>query len=220
MDLLFVGAYLVSTLPAVVEWTFHHRLASLDLNAEANLPTNYTVLKLYVASLACVLMVFWHRGSATIPVFWKVAAVVLFLIGLDESAQLHELWAAGLAPKIFGNALHGNQYTIVPYLLVLGVFYVASLRLFPRESKAALVFFVCSGLLLIFSQALEWGFSPAVTVMHGFLNGCNGATGPFDLPTLELAWEEGLEMLGYTCLVSGCVWGMRDIQNKALSSAQ
>lgn len=212
-DVLFVLAYLLSTLPQIRDLTVSHRLAFIDLDTEANLPTNYAILKLYFSSLICVLMVFWYRHRA--PVFWKIAAIVLFIIGLDESAQLHELWGAGIATKLFGTEyLSGNQYTIFPYTLILGTFYLSSLTLFPKLSKTVFCCFVLSGVFFILSQAAEWSFDPAMEIMLNTFKIFSAALDRFDTRTLMFSWEEGLEMVGYSLLCGGVIIGVYAIQKK------
>ncbi|KQC07173.1 MAG: hypothetical protein APR62_06795 [Smithella sp. SDB] len=188
-DGLFVMLYLISTLPEIQKLTVSHRLAFLDLDTEANLPTNYVILKLYFSSIISVLMIYWYKNRA--PMFWKIAAFVLFVIGLDESAQLHELWGAGLATKLFGTAyLSGNQFTILPYALLLGTFYLSSLTLFPKSSKVVFVCFMMSGISLILSQAVEWSFVPAIEIMFKIFSFFSTAMVSFGKDTLMFAWEE------------------------------
>jgi hypothetical protein len=210
-DVLFVIAYLFSTLPEIRNLTVSHRLAFIDLDTEANLPTNYAILKLYFSALICALMVFWYKNRA--PVFWKIAAIVLFVIGLDESAQLHELWGAGIAAKLFGTAyLSGNQFTIFPYSIILGTFYLSSLTLFPKFSKIVLGCFVLSGICFILSQAAEWSFDPAMKIMFSTFNFFAATLDRFDRNTLMFAWEEGLEMVGYSLLCGGVIIGVYSVQ--------
>ena len=157
-------------------------------------------------------MVFWYKKHT--PVFWKLAALVLFIIGLDESAQLHELWAAGLATKLFGTKyLSGNQYTILPYALILGTFYLSSLTLFPKLSKVVFVCFVLSGVSLILSQAAEWSFRPAIEMFDTF-NILFPVLGSFNKDILMFAWEEGLEMIGYSLLCGGVIIGTYTVQKR------
>ncbi|MCK4821993.1 hypothetical protein KA005_39880 [bacterium] len=110
-----------------------------------------------------------------------------FLMGLDESAQLHELWGASIAVKLFGDTLSGNQYTILPYASILGVFYISSLNIFFRRSRISLVIFFFSGLLMILFQAVEWEFHPAMNVMYDCLGIFGNVTGHIKMETLILA---------------------------------
>ncbi len=79
LDWVFVALFLISTLPEVRQLTVSNQMNFLNVDVEANLPTNYAILKLYFGAIACALMVFWHSGKA--PVFWKIAAVILFFMG-------------------------------------------------------------------------------------------------------------------------------------------
>ena len=213
LDVFFVLIYLISTTPEIRSLTVSHRLAFLDLDVEANLPTNYAILKLYFSAMMSFLMVFWYTDTA--PFFWKLAAVVLFVMGLDESAQLHEVWGAGLAPKLFGTKhFSGNQFTIFPYLVLLGSFYACSLMLFPKASKTVFVAFLLSGMFLVLSQAAEWSFKPAMELMSNTFNLLEPLLSRFNEGTLMFAWEEGLEMLGFTLLCGGVVLGISCLQEK------
>ena len=215
LDVLFVLAYLFSSLPEIKQLGVSQEMSFIDLDAEANLPTNYSILKLYFSSIACVLMVFWYRDKA--PVFWKIAAAMLFIIGLDESAQLHELWAAGVAVKLFGTKyLSGNQFTIIPYGIMLGTFYLSSLTLFPKYSKVVFLCLFLSGISLILSQAAEWSFDPAMDVMFNSFETLSFALSGFEENILKIAWEEGLEMTGYSLLCGGVLIGIHTLQSRAL----
>lgn len=215
-DVFFVITYLISTLPEIRNLTVSHRLAFLDLDVEANIPTNYSILKLYFTSIVSILMVFWYKSRS--PVFWKISAVVLFLIGIDESAQIHEVWAAGLATKLFGTEyLSGNQYTILPYTLILGAFYLSSLSLFPKSSKAVFICFVLSGIILILSQSAEWSLRPLMEIVFDTFKIFPSVLRLFGKGTLMLAWEEGLEMVGYSMLCGGVIIGVYAVQERAQS---
>lgn len=194
--------------------TISNEMNFLHVDVEANLPTNYAILKLYSSAIACALMVFWYRGRA--PMFWKIGAAVLFIMGLDESAQLHELWAAGLATKLFGTGvMSGNQFTIIPYAILLGAFYLSSLTLFLRSSRLVITCFVLSGIAMILSQAAEWSFQPAMDVMFGSFDALSFLLSDFGKGNLKLGWEEGLEMTGYSLLLGGVFIGISVCQDES-----
>ncbi len=219
LDLFFVFVYLVSRLPEIRGLTVNQTLNCLNLDAEANFPTNYAILKLYFSSLTSFLMIYWHGPEGKSPLFWKIAALTLFAMGLDESAQIHEVWGAGVSVKLFGDLLSGNQYTIFPYAILLGTFYISSLTLFPKHSRPAFVFFVLSGVFFILSQAAEWSFGPAMNLMYRSFAAFGSLADRFTEYHLMIAWEEGLEMIGYTLTASGVVWGISDIQRESGAEA-
>ena len=210
LDLFFVVVYLVSKLDMVKSLTVRGELKFVDLDSEANLPTNYAILKLYCTALVCVLMVYWHKGKS--PFFWKIAAGTLFIIGLDESAQLHELFAAGLAPILFGDILRGNQYTLIPYVALLGLFYLFSLTQFPKYSRVSFFAFVLSGFSLIASQLAELSLRVLTQYALNLMQSSDVLASIYSAETLLFAWEEGLEMFAYTLLSFGILWGVACIQ--------
>ena len=70
-----------------------------------------------------------------------------------------------MARKLFDTEyLSGNQFTIIPYAILLGSFYRSSLTLFPKYSKMVFACFFLSGIAMILSQAVEWSFDPAMDV--------------------------------------------------------
>ena len=219
LDLLFVLVYLISRLPEIRGLTVSQTLNCLNLDAEANFPTNYAILKLYFSSLMSFLMIFWHDPERKSPLFWKIATVTLFAMGLDESAQIHEVWGAGVSVKLFGDLLTGNQYTIFPYALLLGAFYLSSLTLFPKHSRPVFAFFVLSGVFFILSQAAEWSFGPAMDLMYRSFEAFGSLAERFTEYHLMIAWEEGLEMIGYPLMAGGIVWGISDIQRESAAKA-
>lgn len=210
LDIFFIIAHLITSLPEVRELTFRGKIAALDMDVEANLPTNWAILKLYFASIVSALMIFWYEEKA--PVFWKIAAVVLFYLGLDESAQLHELWGGSIAPMIFNpGETHGNRFNIIPYMIIFGSFYLFSLSLFPKNSKFVFACFFSSGLLIILSQAAELNFYPTLLVMDAVVD-LPYFTDLFDRHSVVIAWEEGLELFSFSLISGGVFFGVSAIQ--------
>jgi hypothetical protein len=213
-DLLFVVSYLYSTLPEIRALTVNHTLRIINLSVEANIPTGYAVLKLLSGSLLAVAMIFSYERGRGVPVFWYLAAAVLFILAVDEMAQLHEVWAGGIAVKLLGDTLSGNQYTLFTHGPLLGSMYLSSLTLFPKKSKSAFTMLVLSGLTLILSQApAEWQFEFGSIL---FDNTMGSVVARFGAQAGQVAWEEGLELLGYTLMVSALAFGIKDIQRNSV----
>ena len=78
--------------------------------------------------------------------------------------------------------------------------------------------FILSGLSLILSQAVEWSFRPAMDMMVYTFNLFPTPLTIFSQETLMLAWEEGLEMAGYSLLCAGVIIGVYAIQEKEAPS--
>lgn len=214
IDLLFVSLHLLCAHPEI-QASLGQPMHSLNLNIEGNLPTNWAILQLYLAAICAVLMVFWYREGVRVPLFWKFAAVALFLFGFDESASIHELWSAGIFPLLFGldPAMGGNRPTLLVYGLLLGGFYLSSLPAFATISRKAIGLFVLSGLVLIMSQAdeirlpviMDWHHA-AVGIWQGWLPGIS-------YNNLQYAWEEGFELVCYSLIFAGVLQGAKDTQN-------
>ena len=119
--------------------------------------------------------------------------------------------------KLFGTQyLSGNQFTVIPYGIMLGIFYLSSLTLFPKYSKVVFICFFLSGISLILSQAAEWSFDPAMDVMFNSFKTLSFALSGFEEDILKIAWEEGLEMTGYSLLCGGVLIGIYTMQSLTL----
>lgn len=200
VDLILIALYLASTLPEVRQLAPAARLTSLDLTALANLPWSWNVLKLYGIALTCALMAFSYSGGQRPDGFWRIGATIGFIMGVAESARLHEMWASGLAPALFGPDGDGETYALISRGVLLTIFYVAALSLFPNRSRAAFVVLVLS--LLAIALA-EMG-PPTVLVSN--------LPSMIASKTVIVAWASGFHMASNT-LILGALWfGMRDIQ--------
>lgn len=199
-DLVLVALYLASTLPEVRALTPSGRLASLDLAATANLPWTWGVLKLYAVAAVCALMAYSYSGGQRPDAFWRIGAVVGLLMALAESARLHEIWAASLAPALFGAGGDPNTYMVLSRGVLLLVFYVAALSLFPARSKPA---FIALSLALL--AAVLAALGPPTALVADWI-------APLDSESVVVAWRGGFQFLS-SSLMLGALWlGMRDIQ--------
>lgn len=158
-----------------------------DLNAEANLPTWWATILLFVVAL-CGFFIYVlqqkERVATRWPKFWLFFGTLYLLLSLDEAAQIHEIldrtsavkWVSVYAPLAF----------IV--LFVFGFYFFvirAKDRSLRRWIVAGLFLYILGGLVL------EW-------VDHTY--------------TLRYAWrqseyvvEEGLELAGTILVLRGCL---------------
>ncbi len=200
VDLALTASYLASTLPEVRQLTASARLASLDFVVVANIPWSWGVLKLYAIAATCALMAFSYSGGQRPDAFWRVGAIIGFILALAESARLHEIWAASVAPALFGSEGDGSHYSLISRGLLLAVFYIAALSLFPARSRAAFVCFILSIVAIALSQ-----FGPPMILVSDW-------TAPFSFSTIIVAWSGALQLLSSTLILGGLWFGMRDIQ--------
>ena len=212
-DILFVIAYLVSTLADVRALTVGQRLASLDLDLVANLPWGYSVLKLYAASGIAALMVLGAEPSQRAPPFWYVATATLAVMAVLGTTRLDEIWAAGLAVALFGDAMSTDTYRLLLEGSVLGVLYIAALIQLPARSRLAFTLLALSLAAFLLARApVEWGLGPSGI----FQPTVSGLIETFGAAATGVAWHQGFRMLGVSSVIGALAFAIRDVQRDAV----
>jgi len=158
VDLAMVALYLASTLPDIRALMPAGRLASLDFAVAANLPWTWAVFKLYMLAAVCALMACSYSAGQRPDAFWRIGAIMALLMAIAESARLHEIWAASVAPTLFGAIDNPDSYMLISRSALLIVFFGAALSLFPARSKSA---FIALSLSVIATIAAKIG-PPAI----------------------------------------------------------
>ncbi len=199
IDIVFIVAHLVATLPEVRVVAPDGVPANLDIGLVANLPWAWSLLKLVVGAALAALMVTAHPVDRRPGLFWRSAAVVLAALTLAEVAQLHVLWAAGVAPLIFG--IEAPQlYGLLGRLLPLELIVLAGIVVSARRSLGAIGAFVLAGLLFVVSE------SP---IPASIIEAIDDA---FAADTLATAWRGGIDSFGISFLLAAIAFAMRDCQ--------
>ena len=116
---------LYSSMPSLASMTTDGRVAALDLDGEGSLAVWFSSLTLLLASVTAVLVYTVRRfrrddyhGRYRV---WIWAAAVFLVMGIDETASLHEgfkemmTWLTG--NRVFGD---GSIWWVVAYFFVLG----------------------------------------------------------------------------------------------------
>ncbi len=200
VDVAMVALYLASTLPEVRALTTAGQLTSLDFSVPANLPWSWSVFKLYTVAAVCALMAYSYSGGQRPDAFWRIGAVLALFMAVAESARLHEIWAATVAPALFGADADAEICMMASRGAPLIIFYVAALSLFPARSKAA---FTTLSLAVIAVIGAEVG--PPTALVATWI-------APLEPRSVIVAWNGGLRLLSES-LVLGALWfAMRDIQ--------
>jgi hypothetical protein len=124
----------------------------LDVRHEGNLPTLFATVQLFVAAGVCVLIGRLEaRGQRA---HWMGLGVIFVFLGIDETAQLHELLAfvkISISNSVMPEWIWALFYG--PAVLLIGGLYVPFLRRLPT---ATAVTFVTGGVLfLLGSLGLE-----------------------------------------------------------------
>jgi len=129
---LVVGVAIIAGLEALYSWmprlasmTTDGRVAAFDLDGEGSLAVWFSTMTLSAAGLAALLVFTVRRfkvddyhGHYRV---WIWAAMCWFLIGLDETASLHEgfkeMMSVISGTRIFGD---GSIWWVIPYFFLLG----------------------------------------------------------------------------------------------------
>ncbi len=200
VDIAMVAIYLASTLPEIRALTPAGRLASLDFTVPANLPWSWSIFKLLVVATVCGLMACSYSGGQRPDAFWRIGAATALFMAVAESARLHEIWAASVAPFLFGAGIDTDLSVLISRGGLLAIFYVAALRLFPAQSRPAFV-----ALSLSVAVAIVAEVGPPMALVAGWI-------APLEPSSVVVAWNGGLRLFSVS-LMLGALWlGIRDIQ--------
>ena len=194
---LLLGGYVMTVAVRLLtphQWQFG--LAGLfDLNAEANVPTYFSVIQLAIVAVLLV-VIGWHARTRAdrFARHWLVLGAIFLFLSLDELAQIHEQW------NLLRDALHttGMLYYawVLPYGLLtaaVGVFYIGFLLHLPARTRWL---FVLSGLIYV-------GGAVGLEMYGGYLESHIGREAiATSLPYLtEVFFEEGMEMFGIALFI-------------------
>ena len=167
-----------------------------DLNAEANIPTFFSVLQLAIAAaLLYVIGRHAHQRTDRFAHHWLILGAIFLFLSLDELAQIHEL----LGPPV-RNFLHtdGILYYawFIPYGIltaVIGVAYIGFLAQLPVRTRWL---FILSGLIYV-------GGAVGLELYGGYLNSRLGdkAMKTSIAYLTEVFLEEGMEMFGIALFI-------------------
>jgi hypothetical protein len=124
----------------------------LDVRHEGNLPTLFATVQLFVAAGVCLLIARLEaRGQRA---YWMGLGVIFIFLGIDETAQLHELLAF-VKISISNSVMPEWIWTLFygPAVVLIGGLYLPFLRRLPTATALA---FVMGGVLfLLGSLGLE-----------------------------------------------------------------
>ena len=193
-DVLFVVLY---ALAVALRFTHSRYFGLVDLDAEANAPAWYSGVQLFVVAIG-----FYALWSRLIPQrrkieilrpLWILLGVAFTFLSMDEVASIHErigslLWHA----KVFNHMGLGDQWMwlYVVIAIVLIVVYRKQLAIVWHEWPSETKMFVFGFAVLIFGGVILEAVH--LRLAHHIIGYWNN---------VEIAFEEGLEMLGATILL-------------------
>jgi len=199
-DGVFVAVYLFS---AFVLHAQHSKLfLFVNLDAEANPPAWYSGIQLFVIAIA--FFVVWsrlvpeRRKITPLRPLWLLLGIGFAYLSADEIGQIHEqLSYAGyllhLNARLGGHALFGDRWEWL-YLAIGVILLIAfwkQLALVSRDWRSESIWFVVGFVLLFFGAFVMEAIH--IRFHRRFFFGWR--------EYLEIAFEEGIEMVGATILL-------------------
>ena len=179
--LLFVELILLILFYFPESWsaTIYDRL---NLDREANIPTWFLTILLFLISLLSLIIYLLDRnlksGTAWSS-FWLVFSIVYCFLSIDEGARMHEILM-----DLF------NLKWVYVYAPLGAIFFLSCVYFFISVNRnKALSYWILGGLIVYASGGL------GCEVIYFFIY--RGKT--------EVLFEEGLEMLGSIIVLTGCL---------------
>lgn len=175
-----------------------------NLNEENNIPTWFSSSMFLACSLLLV-VIGWAKRSAnsTDARSWLLLAAVFLYLSMDEASSLHEMLMPAGAAIVERAGLFRPYFFFgwVPFgvaaSLIIGLINVPFLRSLPKETRRRFLFAAC----IYFSGAVV---AEMVGGAIAYYLGTDGV--PF---AMEVAAEEGLEMLGIIAFLYGILMHLR-----------
>jgi hypothetical protein len=163
-----------------------------DFGRETNIPTLYSTVLLLLSSVLCGLL---YRSAKRRGVpgrwHWGVLSALLFFVGVDETAMIHE---AMIEPLRAGTDASGIFYFawVIPYGILLIVIVLAFLRfVLSLQGRVRTLIFVAAGLYILGVLLFEM-FGGSYADIH------STRTIPY---AILVSFEETLEMVGLNIFV-------------------
>ena len=195
---LLLGCYAATV--AVRLTTGHERLHGLvrlfDLDGEANIPTFFSVFQFNVA--AGLLWIIGSRARCCADRYarhWLALACIFVFLGLDELAQIHELFSDPLRASLHVDGALRYAW-VIPYgclVLAVAAAYLNFLSHLPDRTRW----------LMVISAAIYVGGAVGLELYGGYLETQLGteATGTSVAYLIEVFFEEGMELLGIALFI-------------------
>lgn len=123
-----------------------HRL--VDFNEEANIPTFYSSLVIFLCSFSLFLITALAKKAGTPYLGWLGLALIFLFLSVDEAAAIHEIFV-GITKRTFNVSGYFRFAWVIPYglaVVALAVIYIPFLRNLPSNTR---LLFLVSGAIFI-----------------------------------------------------------------------
>lgn len=158
-----------------------------SVNAEETIPTWYSTIILFVASVLLAAIAIVKRATRDpLALYWIGLAIVFFYLSMDEGAVIHEIVADAIqvALDTTGFLYFGWQIAAAPFVVVFGLVYLRFLFLIPAKTRNL---FILAGTIYIGGAV----FIEAISANQYYIDG-EASLRYLAIGTLE----ELMEMLG------------------------
>lgn len=190
IQILSVGALTLGLLNllACIPFLFFGRKypwAPLNLDAEHNLPTVFSIALLAFCSLLVGLIAWTERGKRPVFLQWMGLSLAFAFVGMDEAIMIHERLEEPMhAMMDIGGFFH--FLWVIPYLVLVILFVGLYWRFYFRLPKDTRSFVLLAAILYV-------GGSIGLEMLNGAWKELHGRTAVYYLLT---TMEELLEMFG------------------------
>lgn len=183
-----VVEYLIeNVLDATTHFTFIQIIDLFSVNAEQTIPTWYSILLLFGASVLLMNLAAAHHIQRDPDArYWTGLALLFLYLSMDEGAVIHEIAATALQNhfSLTGFLTFGWQLVAVPLVIVFGLLYLRFLFRLPSRTR---LLFVVAGVI----------YAGGALVVEGISANQLSLDGDISFPYLAIATvEEFCEMLG------------------------
>ena len=158
-----ISEYLVEVLFVADDASIRVMLLDLlSVNLEDSIPTWYSIILLFVATLLLFIIAYSrHQASNRYARHWLGLGVLFFYLSMDEGAVIHEIFAEPLqlAFGTSGVLAFGWQILAGPLVILFGILYLRFLFYLPKRTR---FLFVIAGGLYVGGALVVEGFSAAL----------------------------------------------------------
>lgn len=162
-----------------------------NLRNERSIPTLYSSIALFLASILLMLIAQAHKKSQNPYMQWAILAIIFLFLSIDEASSIHEELVAPMR-RIFGATGFFYYAWIIPYAIFLLGFVIAYSKFLLKLPKQIMVLFIVSGAIFVLGAI---GFE-MLGGRHDELYGGSDA-----IYAMLYTCEEFLEMLGVVIFI-------------------
>lgn len=156
---------------------------AFNLNGEANIPAWYSTVLLFIVSLCSLVIYRLSSDNTAYRKFWILFCSTYLFLSMDEAVGIHE-FVGRIFPGRWG----------MTYAPLGAVFFIICVFCLPKLIEQKQVKWILGGLVIYATGGLAIEFAGQMFKPL-----------PFELQQCEYCLEEGLEILGTTVVLTGCL---------------